>query len=256
MTRFIIFITLIINLRILLAHGDEFDDFIKSPLGSKPGLPASKSISAPPVTEGVDDSLAKKLQESINPATPNNYPPYQKSVLKSFKKWTALTANPRGTKMCYAVVFSQKRIGNFPNNAPESQTGKKDIPSTDQAKLPYFMVHYFDPYTQRISIFFNYQIKAGSTVTLTIVKSLEKKLNFELIPLRSMTDRDDEYSGMYAVSEDGETDTAIVSALLNSTLIEVRAEGEDNTYSVDKYIAEGFIQVYNKMKQECSPQTF
>ena len=62
----------------------------------------------------------------------------------------------------------------------------------------------------------------------------------------------------YAISEDSETDVAIVSALLTANEVNVRGEGAGEggeTYSVDTYDVSGFANIYSKMKSSCPANT-
>ena len=147
--------------------------------------------------------------------------PIAKSIVADFQKWTVLTANPKGKKMCYAVVYSTKRIGNI--------TGQVQ----DKA---YFMVHYFSEIKDRVSVSFGYHLKKGSRIFISL-----DGVQFELVSCDG-----------FAFSDSAEMDSDIISYLLTSKRLLIRGEGDGNTYSVDEYNISGFANAYNKMKQECS----
>lgn len=147
--------------------------------------------------------------------------PIVKSIVADFQKWTVLTANPKGKKMCYAVVYATKRIGNI---------------NTQVEDKAYFMVHYFSEVKERVSISFGYSLKKGSRIFISLDGT-----QFELVS----------FDG-FAFSDSAEMDSDIISYLLTSKRLLVRGEGDGNTYSVDEYNISGFANAYSKMKQECS----
>ena len=79
--------------------------------------------------------------------------PIAKSIIADFQKWTVLTANPKGAKMCYAVIYAAKRVGNI----------KQQV--QDKA---YFMVHYFSEVKERVSVSFGYHLKKGSRIFISL----------------------------------------------------------------------------------------
>jgi hypothetical protein len=200
-----------------ISFADEFDDFLKS---NQPQIQTK---------EVIDPSLIKNAEEALRrpPSEPKKdvkqtKEPYTKTILSSNKNWTALFANPNGEKVCYGVVYSKKRIGNL--NAKEGEELKA-----------YFMIHYFSPYKQRVSVFFDYKIKKGSRVFISVDGE-----QFELSPYES-----------YAFAEDAETDTKIIKAILTSKRLLIRGEGDENYYSVDEYDVSGFDKIHTEMKQKC-----
>lgn len=143
-----------------------------------------------------------------------------KEIIGKFQKWTALTATPDGNKVCYAVIYSSNRIGNYEKSDTK----------------PYFMVHYFGIYKERISVFFDYNTISGSNVFL----SIDGK-QFVIHP-----------NGNYAISPDSETDVAIIAALQSGKKLLIRAEGEGGKYTVDEYQISGFSKTYQTLKSKCN----
>lgn len=215
MSKFVFYWILFLATLSPVVIADEFDDFLKREGTNSIDAVPAKPSKAPNTLEVQD------LQE-LAPKEKSETKHYTKSVLAHFKNWTVLTANPKDNKVCYSITYSKKRIGNI---------------VIDKAKSfkPYFMVHYFSPFKQRISIFFDYKLHQGSSVFI----SIDGK-QFEFHPLEN-----------YAFALDAETDSGIISALLHSNKILVRGEGPENTYSVDEYSSIGFVKAYNEMKSAC-----
>lgn len=203
MSKFLFFILLTLSFP-LKSYGDEFDDFLKnSGAGSQ-----NQEVMLPPTP------LTKKTEEKEEKFT--------KNILLNFKDWVVISANPKGNKMCYSVINAKKRIGNI------------SLPESNELKA-YFMVHYFSAYKQRVSVFFDYKLRKGSRVFLSIDGT-----QFELKPFES-----------YAFADSGEVDAKIISLLLTANKILIRGEGEGNVYSVDEYEANGFTKAYTEMKEKC-----
>ncbi len=194
---------------------DEFDSFLNA---NQPKIKKEEIIDPNKIQSGQDTSKKKKRIKTEEVQEE----PFTKSILSSVKQWTALTANPKGKKMCYAVIYAKRRIGNL---------GLKD----GEDLRAYLIVHYFSPYNQRISVFFDYKIKKGSRVFL----SIDGK-QFEIIPYEN-----------YAFAEDAETDATIISQIATAKRVLIRGEGDGNSYSVDEYEVAGFDSIYKEMKQKC-----
>jgi hypothetical protein len=208
-----------------IASADEFDDFINK---QNPTANEFQVDNSPRQNSNQNVIRMNDIQNGssnfnnmapLKPATSTApiEPPYKKSVVSGFKNWTVLSANPKGNPMYYALIYAKRRIGNVE---------RKDSKA-------YFMVHYFSYYKQRISFFFDYKIKSGSKVFMSI-----DKRQFVLNPFEN-----------YAFSDDAETDAAIISALLTAKRVLVRAEGDGNAYSVDEYEVIGFPKIYTEMKE-------
>lgn len=227
MFRFSVFLLTTLSVIFVKSHSDEFDDFIKGNSSSsvvdfsvKKDKKKNDNVEIIDKNKIQSGNMESKVEIKRPKSSEEKLPPYKKSIINASKEWTALVANPKGHKVCYAVIYSNRRVGNI--------VEKKDI-------KPYFMVHYFSLYKQRVSIFFDYKIKAGSHINI----SIDGK-QFELYPFEN-----------YAFSLDADMDTEIVSALLNSKRILVRGEGDGNQYSVDEFTSSGFAKVYSDMKKEC-----
>ncbi len=199
-----------------LGFDDEFDAFLNS---NQPKVSKKEIIDPNKIQSGETENKKKRVKKVVEEKKEE---PFKKSILSSVKQWTALTANPKGQKMCYAVIYAKRRVSNI---------GLKE---GEQLKA-YFMVHYFNPYRQRISIFFDYKIKKGSRIFLSIDGT-----QFEITPYES-----------YAFAEDAETDATIINSLLKAKRVLVRGEGDENAYSVDEYEVSGFDSIYTQMKQQC-----
>jgi hypothetical protein len=197
------------------AFEDDFDKFLNA---NKPNVKREEIIDPNIIQSGIP----KKPKQQPKQTKEKPAEPFKKSVVTSNQEWTMLTANPKGQKMCYSVIYAKRRIGNLV------------LKEGEQLKA-YLMVHYFSPYKQRVSIFFNYTLKTGTKVFL----SVDGK-QFEISPFES-----------YAFAEDAETDFKIINAIKTGKRLLVRGEGNDNTYSVDEYEILGFEKIYNEMKTTC-----
>lgn len=148
---------------------------------------------------------------------PNNE--IKKIIIGISEKWTVLHAQPNGNSVCYAILYSEKQVGN----------------QKKRNEQPYIMVHYFSAEKMRFSSYFGYKLYSGSSVNLSI-NSTQYQLNS---------------IGEYAITSSSEQDHSIISNLQNSQELLIRGEGEKLQYSVDFYQTQGFQKAMEIMENHC-----
>lgn len=215
-----LFLCIVFSFNNLLANSNNN---ITKALQYSKDIEKKKKVDDDIINPNVIQSGEKQFELPPRKKEPEKEEKLTKEFLADFEKWNVLKANPKDKKVCYAVIYATKRIGN--------------IQTTEQEKA-YFMVHYFSEIKERVSVYFGYPVKKGSRIFISVDGN-----QFELTPYEK-----------YAFSDTAEIDSDIISRLLTSSKLLVRGEGDGNTYSVDEYNITGFANAYAKMKTECGPK--
>jgi hypothetical protein len=145
---------------------------------------------------------------------------FYKKILGKFGNWAVLEANPNGKKICYAVLYSTNRIGNYEKEVKDK---------------PYLMVHYAQNKQTRVAFFFGYDVLTKSLANLSIDGA-----QFAL----------DTYKKS-AFTTDYNTDLEIVNLLQTSQEVLIRAENSKSQYTVDKYQIQGFSEALKSLQEKC-----
>lgn len=143
-----------------------------------------------------------------------------KKIVKKYNSWTVLTTKLNNKKVCYSVLYLQSRIGN-----------KKDY-----TKKPYIMIHYFNENKKRVAVYTDYAILKGSEVNLSVDGKQFALTQYD----------------KFAISNNFNTDEAIIEALKTSSKLLVRSEGINNIYTIDEYNIKGFSEVFKYFTSKCN----
>src|SRR5574343_271876 len=101
--------------------------------------------------DAVDLEYAKKIAaEKL--AEEKKLNPINKKLIAKSQSWVILSAKPNDVKMCYAILYPKKRIGNL----------------VMQDDKPYLQINYFSPYKQRLVIFFDYKVRSSLHASIAI----------------------------------------------------------------------------------------
>lgn len=143
-----------------------------------------------------------------------------KNVIGNVKKWTILRATPHNNNVCYAILYVSERKGNQK--------------SSDET--PYIMVHYFSENKMRFSAYFGFKVNETRPIHLSM-----DSIQYKIKPLE-----------FYAITQSLEQEDEIITHMKKAQTILLRAEGENYSYSIDRYDIDGFNEVFQMMQSNCS----
>jgi len=123
-------------------------------------------------------------------------------------------------KKCYVTSFPVKKIGNHGN----------------LKRKPYILITRFAKNKkEEVSVYSGYDYKPSSNVHMLIDQE-----QFKLFTHNDL-----------AWSKTAEIDKKVISKMLNASIIKVRGDSANSTYSVDEYSLKGFGRAYKRMKDIC-----
>lgn len=144
----------------------------------------------------------------------------QKNIIDKIEKWTIIKAKPNDTNVCYAILYSNPRVGN------QKKTDEK----------PYLMVHYFSHKKMRFSLYFGYKIIEKQKINISI-----DSIPYKIQPLQE-----------YGIAQDFKQEMQILEHIKTGKKLLARGEGKNFVYSVDEYDISGFLDVLKVMEKKCS----
>ena len=150
-------------------------------------------------------------------------PQLNKHQIGNVGKWRAFKAESASKNICYAVLPSTQRIGNYDANLPK----------------PYFMLHYMPNKKFRIAFYLGYKPRHDAAIYITV------NSNHYVLDAQNT----------YAVTHDTGLDTKIASDMSKSEKLFIRAEGGDSDgYTVDTYTLTNIDAVIGILQKNCTSQ--